>query len=117
MQDRNIEEIEKGDVTTLLNKIGDGKIKYQGKSIGTAFVARATRAQLSTFFNWYIEQYSTDKFRSPIVKSRQWEAPSPRERHLTDDEIRALWQVAAEMGCLRCSRQNRAADRTTVPYR
>ncbi len=97
-QDRNIEEIEKGDVTALLNKIGDGRIKYQGKSIGTPFVARSTRAQLSTFFNWYIEQYSSDKFRSPIVKSRQWGTPRPRDRHLQDDEIRALWKVAARMG-------------------
>jgi hypothetical protein len=97
-QDRKVEEIKKGDVTLLLNKIGEGKIRYERRPIGTPFVARAVRAQLGVFFNWYVENYSSDDFRSPIVKSRQWRSPTARTRDLNDTEIRALWKAAEQMG-------------------
>lgn len=114
-QGKNVEDIEKSDVTALLNKIGEHRIKFDGRRsdnlkrprlrwIGTTFVARATRAQLSAFFNWYIEHHSTDKFRSPIVPTKTWKAPSARKRVLGDDltrdhdELRALWQAAGELG-------------------
>jgi hypothetical protein len=97
-QDRNVEEIKKDDVSQLLNRIGNGKIKYDGQWIGTQFVARATRVQLGVFFNWYVEHYSSNEFRSPIVKSKQWKGPAPRPRDLDHDEIRALWQAATPLG-------------------
>ena len=96
--DRKVEEIKKGDVTLLLNKIGEGKIRHEGKPIGTPFMARGVRAQLGVFFNWYVENYSSDDFRSPIVKNRQWKAPAARTRDLNDAEIRVLWKAAEKMG-------------------
>jgi integrase len=106
---RNVEDIKKSDVADLLNRIGDGKIEYEAKTtdrnkkpskrkIGTRYVARTVRAQLAVFFNWYIEEYSSDDFRSPIVKSKKWKQPPPRERSLSHDEIRALWQAAKSLG-------------------
>ena len=70
--DRNIETITKSDVSTLLNQIADGKIRApDGKKLGTPAVARAVRAQLTTLFNWYVDDYGSDEFRSPIVRSKK----------------------------------------------
>ena len=89
---RQTEDIKKSDVADLLNRIAEGKIKYKhtakdGKvthtQIGTPVIARATRIQLGVFFNWYVENYSTDDFRSPVVKSKKWKAPGGRERNLS----------------------------------
>ena len=58
------------------------------------------RAQLTTLFNWYVDDYGSDEFRSPIVKTKktqQWK-PNDRERVLADDEIRALWTACGDMG-------------------
>jgi integrase len=99
--DRNIENITKSDISDLLTGIAQGRSKGpDGKMLGTPTMAGATRAQLVTLFNWYVESYGSDSFRSPIVKSKntvQWK-PAARERVLGDDEIRALWQAAKEMG-------------------
>jgi integrase len=65
---------------------------------GTFNVARATRVQLSAFYNWYVDGSRNQKFRSPIVKSKNWKQPQGRERVLEDDEIRALWRAAADQG-------------------
>jgi Phage integrase family len=101
-RDKNTESITKSDVSALLNKIADGKIRMpnNGKKIGTPVVARAVRTQLVTLFNWYVDQYGSDEFRTPVVKSgrtKQWK-PADRERVLADDEIRALWAASADMG-------------------
>jgi len=97
--DRDVESIEKNDVATLLTKIAEGKIKGpNGHMFGTFNVARATRVQLSAFYNWYVEGSNNQKFRSPIVKSQNWKQPKGRERVLEGDEIRALWRAAADQG-------------------
>ncbi|WP_439924717.1 tyrosine-type recombinase/integrase [Nitrobacter sp. JJSN] len=103
--DKKTEDITKTDVKALLTKIACGQIKSidkQGKSVrlGTPAMARATRTQLQSLFNWYVDEYGTDAFRSPIVKSRktkEWR-PADRERVLTDDEIRAMWIACEDMG-------------------
>jgi hypothetical protein len=99
--DRQIEHIEKSDVADLLSKIAEGKIKGpNGQMIGTFNVARTTRVQLSAFFNWYVEDRGSPRFRSPIVKSmsKRWVQPLGRERVLDDDEIRALWRATSDLG-------------------
>jgi hypothetical protein len=100
--DKNIEEIDKGDVSDLLSRIARGKIEHSGRKVGTPSVARATRAQLITLFNWWDANYGSDMFRSPVRKvmksDRTLQKSAPRERHLTDDEIRALWTATADMG-------------------
>jgi hypothetical protein len=85
--DKQIEAITKTDVTELLNKIARGQIGYvdpYGKSrkLGTPTVVRATRSQLQSMFNWYVDEYGSDHFRSPIVKTsktKKWK-PESRER-------------------------------------
>ena len=97
--DRDVESIEKNDVAALLTKISEKKIKGpDGQMFGTFKVARATRVQLSAFYNWYVEGSRNQKFRSPIVKSKNWKQPQGRERVLEDDEIRALWRTTADRG-------------------
>jgi hypothetical protein len=99
--DRQVESIEKSDVADLLSKIAERKTKGpSGEIIGTFSVARATRVQLSSFFNWYIEDHASQRFRSPIVKSnsKRWAQPQGRDRVLADDEIRALWRATGKMG-------------------
>ena len=98
--DKNIESINKSDVSELLNRIATGKLKAKGKKLGTPGVARSTRSQLMTLFNWYVDEYGSNEFRSPIVisrKNKQWR-PADRKRVLNDDEIRALWIACGELG-------------------
>lgn len=103
---RNIKEIEIDDVTALLYRVADGKIKYEtetksGKKkkmmIGTPNVASAVLSQLSALFNWYAKKA---KFRSPIVKGMaesNWLSKA-RKRKLSDEEIEALWMATADLG-------------------
>lgn len=100
--EKNIETITKSDVSALMNKIGNGRIAGpDGSKIGTPFVARAVRTQLVTLFNWYVANYSSDDFRSPIVKPQKndpvLKKPKARERYLNDNELRALWTASGEM--------------------
>jgi hypothetical protein len=99
--DRNVEDIKKSDISELLASIAQGRSKgSDGKLLGTPAIAGATRAQLVTLFNWYVEHYGSDIFRSPIVKSKntaQWK-PAARERVLEDHEIRALWKASDGLG-------------------
>ncbi len=96
---RDVESIEKNDVADLLTKIADGKIKGpDGQLFGTFTVARTVRVQLSAFYNWYVEAHGSAKFRSPIVKSKNWKQPQGRERVLEADDIRALWRAAGDLG-------------------
>ena len=99
--DKNIEDIKKGDVSDLLSRIARGKIEHKGNKVGSAAVARATRAQLVTLFNWWDANYGSDAFRNPVpklMKSSPLQAAGERERDLEDHELRALWTATAEMG-------------------
>jgi integrase len=96
--DKNIESITKSDVSELLSRIVNRKIKVNGKKLGTPAVARSTRSQLMTLFNWYVDKHGSNEFRSPIVisrKNKEWR-PDDRTRVLDDDEIRALWMACGE---------------------
>jgi hypothetical protein len=99
---KNIEDVKKDDVTDLLTKIRRGKIESKGKYYGSPAVARATRAQLVTLFNWYEAKHTTGKdFRIPIpklLKSDPLQGAPERDRVLDDREIRALWSACATMG-------------------
>ena len=98
----NIEDIKKDHVSDLLTKIRRGKIESKGKYYGSPAVARATRAQLVTLFNWYEAKHTTGKdFRIPIpklLKSDPLQGAPERDRVLDDREIRALWTACATMG-------------------
>jgi hypothetical protein len=99
--DRNIDDIKKGDVSDLLSRIARGKIEHQGKKVGTPAVARATRAQLVTLFNWWDANYGSKAFRHPVpklMKSSPLKPAGERERDLEDHELRALWSATGELG-------------------
>lgn len=100
--DKNIEDIEKSEVSDLLSKIARGKIEHKGTTCGTPSVARAVRAQLVALFNWWDAKHGSKTFRSPvprIMKSdKVLSTPDARERALDEFEIRALWHACAEMG-------------------
>ena len=99
--DKNIEAIDKADVSDLLSKIARGRIDIDGKNCGTPAVARATRTQLVTLFGWWEAKYGSKDFRNPItrlLKSDPLQAPQARERHLEDNELRAMWTACGEMG-------------------
>jgi hypothetical protein len=99
--DKNIEDIAKGDVSDLLSNIARKKIDIDGEKRGSPAVARATRTQLVTLFNWWEAKYSTKDFRNPIprlLKSDPLKAAGARERHLEDNELRAFWTACGEMG-------------------
>jgi len=96
--EKQVEAIVKQDVSNLLGKIANNKIKGpNGRMIGTFNVARATRIQLSAFFNWYVAERADDRFRSPVVRNKTWAQGEGRERVLSHDEIRALWKATAKV--------------------
>ena len=100
--DKNIEEIKKSDVSDLLTKIGKKRIEHNGKKVGGHAMARATRSQLVTLFNWWDAKHGSDDFRSPMRKlmpsDKMLAKSEPRPRHLSDDEIVAMWKAAGEQG-------------------
>jgi hypothetical protein len=101
--DKNIEDIEKADVTDLLSKIARGRIDIDDKKCGTPAVAKSTRTQLVTLFKWWGEYKTRNKdFRNPVpelLKSDPLQqATRKRQEFLGDDELRALWIACADMG-------------------
>ncbi len=97
---RDIERIERSHITALLDKIAEGQIKYGDRKIGTPGMAKATFAQISAVFTWYAAKYASDNFRSPVVRGMveaDWRF-KPRDRVLSDDELRAMWTACGEQG-------------------
>jgi hypothetical protein len=82
--DRNIEDIKKSDVSLLLGKIAQGKIKGEnGHTFGTPNAANCALAQISKLYNWYVANHGSDAFRSPVVKGMRLEAGTPLWRITT----------------------------------
>jgi hypothetical protein len=100
--DQNIETITRDAVSDLLSRIRHGRIEFDGQKHGTLSVARATRAAMVTLFNWYEAKHTVGKdYRNPIpklLKSDPLKTAPVRERHLDDDEIKALWLACGELG-------------------
>jgi integrase len=84
---RQIDSIKRSDVARLLDEVED-------KS--GARMADMTLAVLRRVMNWHASR--SDDFRSPIVRGMARTKPKERarERTLTDDELRAIWKVAAD---------------------
>jgi hypothetical protein len=98
----------------LLNRIARGQIAYvdkYGKSrkAGTPAVARATRTQLQTLFNWYVDEYGSDEFRSPIVKTRKVTRGTIRPCTL-----RSAMAIIAPAACSNRCRRGGGASRSVV---
>jgi integrase len=79
--------IRRKDIVRLLDKIEDERGPR---------MADVALAGLSRLFNWHAVR--DDAFTSPVVRGMRRQAPSEhaRDRILTDDELRALWQAAEQ---------------------
>jgi integrase len=80
---RQIDDIKRSEIVRLLDHVED-----------TAGPAQAdiVLAFLSKIFNWHASR--SDDFRSPIIKGMARHEGTARERILTDEELRAVWQTA-----------------------
>jgi integrase len=81
LHDRSIHAIKKADVAAQLNKIEDDR--------GPIARNRA-RTNLSSFYSWAIGEGLADL--NPVVGTRQADE-TPRERILSDEELRYVWQA------------------------
>ena len=82
---RPISEVRRSDLVRLLDKIED----EQGPSM-----AHHTLAVIRRIFNWYAAR--SDDFRSPIVRGMARTKRQPRDRVLSDDELRAVWKATGD---------------------
>jgi integrase len=103
-----ITSIRRSDIVRLLDKIEDGR---------GPVMANRTLALLGRVMNWHASR--SDDFRSPIVKGMTRINEVPRERVLSDDEIRSVWKATDEGGVfgalvrfllLTAARRNEAAQ-------
>jgi integrase len=82
---RPIADIRRSDIVRVLDRIEDAS--------GPA-MADQTLAYLRRVMNWH--EGRADDFRSPIVRSMGRTLAPPRDRILTDGELRAVWAASAE---------------------
>jgi integrase len=80
---RPIADIKRSEIVRLLDHVEDTAGPVQ---------AHVVLAYLRRVFNWHASR--SDDFRSPIIKGMARHKANERERILTDDELRAVWQTA-----------------------
>jgi integrase len=105
---RSIAEIKRSEIVRWLDDI-------EAKA-GAPMADRAL-ATVRKIMNWYAIR--SDDFRSPIVRGMTRSKAGPRERTLTDDELRVVWKTAGNAGVfgnylrfllLTAARKSEAAD-------
>lgn len=84
---RQVKSITRREVITLLDGIVDR---------GAPYTANRVHAVLRKFFNWCLERDIVDA--SPIANVKAPAAETTRDRVLSDDEIRLLWNAADALG-------------------
>lgn len=83
--DRLADAITRADVTDLVDEIAKT----------APVMARQVHAQLSSFYKWALPALDAKRIPgNPCRDARRPPAPKPRERVLSDDELKALWNVA-----------------------
>jgi integrase len=80
-----VNEITRSHVSTAIDKI---------VSRGTAVTASRCRAWLSGFFVWCLERGHAES--NPVIGSATVETAPARERVLTDDELRKVWNACGD---------------------
>ena len=92
---RPVDEIEARDIRKLLEAIRDGDDKTKPRP----YLANRLYAYLKTFFAWCAEPGIETVAVSPMIGlKRPWDGEEHRERHYTNDELRALWQAGDTIG-------------------
>ena len=79
---QKVEDVKRSDVTKLLAKI-------EGRA---PVLAQQARAHLSGFYSWAMPDLP-DAAVNPLVGTRRPTGSEPRQRTLTEDEIKSLWAV------------------------
>jgi integrase len=87
--DRPFLEIRRGEVNNLLDKVIDGDSKSKHRKNQGRSQADAVLAVIRAIMTWH--QSRDENYTSPIVKGMRRHKSTPRDRILSDDEIRALW--------------------------
>ncbi|WP_320202405.1 tyrosine-type recombinase/integrase [Agrobacterium rosae] len=84
---RDVRDISKREIVKLLDDINDS---------GSPIAANRIFATLSVWFSWMVGR---DKLSvSPMIGLKKNAVESPRDRVLSDNEIRILWKAASEDG-------------------
>jgi integrase len=88
---RPVSSIKRSELVTLCDEL----ITTRGER-----TADATLKILGAVFNWWQLRDPTEEFRSPIVRGMSFYRPHQhrRSRVLDDNEIRALWAAAGDLG-------------------
>jgi hypothetical protein len=81
-----ISEVRRSDIVRLLDKIQDQR--------GPAIADKALGI-IRKVMNWHASR--SDDFRSPIVRGMARDAKVARDRILTDDELRSIWQASKRL--------------------
>jgi integrase len=85
-----IESIRRSHVHALLDRIAAGEFARTGKP--TPIMANRCQAAISVVFAWHADR--DDDFTNPLAGMRRKAKEIPRQRTLTDDELRAIWKAA-----------------------
>jgi integrase len=85
--DKAFLDLKRNDVATLLDHIEDNHGARQADLVLTI---------LRSIMFWYATR--NDDYTPPVVRGMGRDQAQPRERILTDDEIRTIWKAAADAG-------------------
>jgi integrase len=82
-----IDKVARRDVAACLTRV---------KREHSPVVAHAARAKLSAFFVWALRQGFAES--NPTIGTEKGKRVAPRERVLSDDELRRIWNAAVKIG-------------------
>jgi integrase len=85
--ERPLTEIKRADVTKLVDHVADAHGKRQ---------AEVVFAYIRKLMSWHAAR--SDDYNSPVVTGMRPRQRRARSRVLSDDEIKALWRVASQLG-------------------
>ena len=85
--DKPLGELRRGDIVQLLDDLQNNK--------GFAAQVNRVRTEIVAALNWAIEREWIEANPAAAIRKRKIEAP--RERKLSDDELRAVWKAACRL--------------------
>lgn len=92
--EKELTSIEARDIRKRLEEIRDGHNGLRPRP----YMANRTYAYMRTFFDWCCEDGIDKLPDSPMRRlKRPWNRERARDRHFSDDELRALWRTADEI--------------------
>lgn len=91
---KKLKAIAAKDVRALIRKVAE-PVEKCGRTRGGPVAARRGHAVLSRFFTWCVREGMIPA--SPVIGTGAPSSPTPRDRVLTDDEIRLIWKAADRM--------------------